>query len=152
MVSVVPVSELRGESDLDRVLVWLAGACATAGGAAGVVVGGLEALDDGQGASDYAVYAVAGVVVGAFLGLCASVGSIFVLVAVQGRRWASAPPVRAALVSAGAAGPIDVLLLALTGLALPLTTLAFCSVVTALPAATVMVALDVRSSRRHAAA
>lgn len=143
----MPAAELRGEPDRDRVLVGLTVVCSAAGAAVGLLVGWLFGRDEAQAASEIAVYAVAGVVAGAFLGLCASVGAIFVLVAVDGRRWASAPLVRAALAAAGAAVPVDVLDLVLSGFEPNLLVFAFCTAVTGLPAATAMLVLDLRWRR-----
>ncbi|MGI3786468.1 MAG: hypothetical protein ACRYG2_37470 [Janthinobacterium lividum] len=137
----------RGETDLDHAVFWVAGSCMVVGAAAGCLVGWLYGRDQASAPSDVPWYGAVGLVLGVVLGLLVSVGSILVLVAIDGRPWASAPLLRAVLVAAGAAVPITLLLEAPSGFSAAPEALAFCALVSALPAGIATVLLDRRTGR-----
>ena len=143
-------SGARVESDLDRAVVWLGGACVAAGAVGGFFVGWLYGRDQATSASSVPWYAVVGLLVGAVLGLFVSIGAIVVLVAVDGRRWAASRPLRAVLAGAGAALPGALLLEVPAGFAAAPEALVFCVAVAALPAGLATALLDRRTGRPDA--
>lgn len=139
---------VRRQANLDDAVVWLGGACGAVGAVGGCLVGWLYGRDEATEVtqtSSLVLSAGVGLVAGLVLGLVVATGAVLVLVALDGRTWASASPLRALLAAAGAAFPVTALLLLLSGLEASPGALAFCVAVSAVPAGLATLALD----RRH---
>lgn len=116
----------------------------TSGAASGVAVGWLYGRDQATTTSEVPWFAAFGLVAGVVLGLLVSIGSILVLVAIDGRPWASAAPLRAGLAAAGAAVPITILVEVTSGFSAAPVALIFCALTSAVPAGIATVLLDRR--------
>jgi hypothetical protein len=138
---------VRGGTDPDSALSWVAGACMAAGAVGGFVVGWLYGRDQATTTSAVPWYAVLGLVVGVVLGLLVSIGSILVLVAVDRRPWASGAPLRAGLAAAGAALPITLLVEGMSGFSAAPAAVVFCVLLSATPAGVATVLVGRRASR-----
>ena len=150
-----PRGHVRRQADLDDAVLWLCIACAAAGAVGGCFVGwewGRDEATEATGTSELVLASGVGLLVGLVVGLAVGIGAVLVLVALDGRAWASASPLRAVLAAAGAAAPLTSLLFLLSGLEVSPSTLTFALTVSALPAALATLAVDRRAATRGRAA
>ena len=116
-----------------------------AGAAGGFAVGWLYGRDQATTTGEVPWYGVIGLVVGVVVGLLVSIGSILVLVVIDGKPWASTTPLRAGLAAAGAAVPILVVVEVISGFSVAHEALIFCTLISAVPAGIATALLDRRA-------
>ena len=125
--------------------------CGSAGAAGGFFVGWLFGRDQAPAPRDIPWYGIAGLLLGAFLGLLASLPPAAVLTGLQGRAWAPVS-VRISSTALAAAAPIVLYVTVASGFEPALEAVVFCVAVTAVPAvlATAWLAARAGHAKRRA--